>query len=231
MKKLLATFCLLGVSASASAITWTDWKSGPVRLSEDGKYGKKSYSNVFNINKAGYDSSVHEITGIKLDFWFADDYRDYRTGVDIDYKKYTKYGWNIVIRELEEVDIFVGSNKVNGVFDVVLDEEVNGYHPYPTYDHLGSYDVTGLGGGAILDDMKNGYLRFKVAINDNYDSGWDVDHQTKTKTYTKKEDTYFKKAKLTVYGREIQVPDGGQTFVLLGVALFGIAGLRRKLSV
>lgn len=203
LKKLLAAAVLLGVSASASAITWMDRfpesGNGPLDFLNE-QYGHNdssydyTYSNVFNILDAGFDPSMHVITSIKVDFFFSDDGQD----------------------GAEKVDIFVGSDNVNGEVRIANDVEVDGSHdnaPY-SYDKR-SYDITNVSG--ILDDMSNGYLRFRVTL-DPFLSDRCND----------REDTWLKIVKLTVEGEK--VPDAVSSLSILGIGLLGLVGLRRRLA-
>lgn len=210
LKTILSTALLAAVTASASALTWMDRLpesgNGPLDFLNE-KYGRYdnsydySFSGVFNIIDAGFDPSMHVVNSIKVDFFFADD--DPRT-------RYSRGDAG------EKVDIYVGADSVNGEQKIGNNIEVDGSHynaPY-NYDKV-SFDVTNTFG--ILDDMSNGYLRFRVKL-DPYLSDY----------RNSREDTWLKIAKVTVEGSK--VPDAGSTLTIFGIGLLSIVGLRRRFS-
>ena len=208
LKNLTAAFALLGLTVSASAITWVDRDpdsgNGPLDFlyesyPNDGVGSDYTYYGNFNIAQDGYNQSKHEITGIWADFAFSDDnlnQGDY--GNDRDWR--------------EEVDIYMGSNSVLGEVKIANDLEVDGSNS--SYDWH-SFDLSS--NAKILGDLQNGYINYRIRLDPNY-SDW----------HKGREDTYLRIAKIEVHGRE--VPDSGTTLSLLAFTLLGFVGLKRRLK-
>jgi hypothetical protein len=106
----------------------------------------------------------------------------------------------------EYVDIFLNS------LILINDQEVDGSHPSTSFAWY-SASLTPAMITALQDDGKIG---FKVQLLDTSSS------------YTN--DVYLKIAKLTATSETNNVPDGGSTLAMLGLAFAGLLGLRRRFA-
>lgn len=111
----------------------------------------------------------------------------------------------------EWVDIFVDSTKVwNNL-------EVDGRHPWKNYAWYGKTLTKFAKFDGIIDTLqKTGKVRYKVKLQERLPDNHDHDL----------EDTYLKVAALKAWGT-YHVADGGNTAILLGLSIIGIAAYRR----
>ena len=111
----------------------------------------------------------------------------------------------------EWVDIFVDGTKVwNNL-------EVDGRHPWKNYAWYGKTLTNFTKFDSVIDTLQNtGEIQYIVRLQERLPDNHDHD----------REDTYLKVAKLKAWGG-YRVPDGGNTSILLGLSIIGIASFRR----
>lgn len=220
--KFARSFSLVAVSTafvgssgllSAQTTIWEDIQTGSpldflYESSSSDRSSDLSYRNTWNLLNKGYVANS-PISSLAVWFKFADDSPGNFEGAE------SANGGDVE----EYVDISLGNTKI---WDNL---EVDGRHPSTTYASYTMMLDPVTHASIFSDLMMDGKLSYTVALQDMARSSFG------------REDTYFKvaglrasftpKPKTTTSGR---VPDGGASFALLGMSLFGLAGLRMSLK-
>jgi hypothetical protein len=245
-KLYLGLLALIGSSAAlASSYTFTDGDLQDVNghfaykylTANPGWNQTSTYSNSWSL--AGWSNDLC-VTGMVTDFWFADDNDAdtklvksgcYRTVTECvwnfrkrcwEYKTRTYWDSNggstievVNANNLEKVNIEVGDVQIQTGL------EVDGTISYiPGY--LGNYDEVNNPFSAV-----NAPSVFAALVAALIDGNGTLDY-TVAASFG---DTYLKETRITVIAEDCAphfVPDSGSTLSLLGVALFGVAVLRRR---
>jgi hypothetical protein len=226
--KLLARSFLLaaafsGVTAVSQAATLTyqaRHEGGPLDFLEEpwlGSGGDLSYGATWDITtvaNGGYVPNSHPFLKIELWFAFADD----RPGANPSLERTSGNDGDAE----EHVRITAGTETVTA------DLEVDGKHPASTYEYypfvFDSANNPAAFAALSADLMADGKLAYRVELLELLsDSG---------EKYKKREDTYFKVAKLraTYDEPERNVPEGGAGLAMFGLTLAGLVGWRRRKS-
>lgn len=217
----LVTAALLGASSLSNATTiWTvEHSDNPLDFLEEGwsgSGGDLSYSSIWNLTSVGYSPATPGISGIEVWFAFADDQVVTKANKGPDD---LNHGGD----SEENVDVELGGTKIWN------DLEVDGSHANGfAYYNLILNPTTH---SAIFADLAaDGKLAYTVTLQDLL-----ADYGGYLLNEKYREDTYLKVAGIKAWydapNEEVPgVPDGGTTVSLMGLALLGLAGLRRKLA-